>query len=168
MAYQYTMCGLDYVYLQNGFRIRETAYGNGVSIERADSLDRTIAAIVITSHVRLRGQEVRFLRAQMQMSQTELANELGLKRITIARWEGAPNTPIQGTADRALRVIAARLLFTGARCLEVVAGLFAEITDQSRGRLLMHFLPDEQDDEPTLFPEGKRAGDKWKVAEEAA
>jgi putative transcriptional regulator len=32
MAYHYTECGLDNVYLENGFTVHKTAYGRGVSI----------------------------------------------------------------------------------------------------------------------------------------
>ena len=38
-SYHYTMCGLDYVYLTNGYREHVTEYGSGISIERADALD---------------------------------------------------------------------------------------------------------------------------------
>ena len=164
MMHHYTMCGLDYVYLRSGFHIHETDYGTGVSIERADGLDRAIAAVIVTSHARLRGQEVRFLRSLLGCSQTELANELGLKRLTVARWEGAPKTPIQGTADRALRIVVARGLFSDSSSLETVARLYIEITDQRTGPLVMFYLPDEQKEEPLLFPEDKKAGAVWKTA----
>ena len=168
MMHHYTMCGLDYVYLRSGFRIHETDYGTGISIERADGLDRAIAGVIVTSHARLRGQEVRFLRSLLGYSQTELANELGLKRLTVARWEGASKTPIQGTADRALRIIVARDLFQENKCLEIVASLFTEINGQRTDSLVMFYLPDEQTEEPLLFPEEKKTGENWKGAEQAA
>lgn len=171
MMHHYTMCGLDYVYLRSGFRIHETDYGTGVSIERADGLDRAIAAVIVTSHARIRGQEVRFLRSLLGYSQTELANELGLKRLTVARWEGAATTPIQGTADRALRIIVARVLFADSKCVETVASLFTEINGQRTESLVMFYLPDEQDEqteEPSLFPVENKTGGNWKGAEQAA
>ena len=38
MTYHYTMSGLDYVHLLNGYTEHTTDYGRGVSIERADLL----------------------------------------------------------------------------------------------------------------------------------
>ena len=64
--YHYTQCGLDYVYLENGFRLEETPYGAGVSIEDADELHEAIALSIITSPHAIRGQELRFLRAMLE------------------------------------------------------------------------------------------------------
>ena len=167
MTYHYTMCGLDYVYLLDGFRKRPTDYGEGVSIEHADSLDRAIAEAAIASQARLRGQEVRFLRSLMHLSQTELANELGLRRITVGRWESAPNTVIPGPADRALRIVVANKLFD-EETLNFIAGLFSEITDEHPEQLFMHYLPDEQDREPSFFPDKEGDGEIWKLKKKVA
>ena len=105
MTYHYTESGLDYVYLENGYDIHETAYGSGVSFSDADTLDRVIASYTLSSAARLCGQEVRFLRALLDLSQTELAIKMGIKRLTITRWESKPKTPIPGPADRLLRFI---------------------------------------------------------------
>lgn len=167
MTYHYTMCGLDYVYLLDGFREHKTEYGEGVSIERADSLDRAIAAMVIASQSRIRGQEVRFLRSLVHQSQTELANNLGLRRLTVARWEGAPNTVIPGPADRALRIIVARELFD-SEAMGLIAGMFSEIADDRPESLMMYYLPDEQIREPSLFPEKEGEAEKWRPAKRVA
>jgi hypothetical protein len=37
-GYHYTRCGLDYVYLLNGYEVRETAHGRGLAIEDGDDL----------------------------------------------------------------------------------------------------------------------------------
>ena len=104
--YHYTECGLNYIYLENGFRIHETPYGEGVSIDAADQLHEAIALTVISSPRALRGQEVRFLRSLLQVSQSGLGEILGVSRPTIARWESAPDDKISSaTADRMLRVI---------------------------------------------------------------
>ena len=168
MIYHYTMCGLDYVYLRGGVREYDTDYGKGIAIENADELDRVIAAEIITSQSRIRGQEVRFLRALLHFSQTELANELGIKRLTVARWENSRNTPIPGPADRALRVVVARCLYE-VEGLVIVAEVFSEITDnQPDRRLEFYFRPDFDDDEPALFPEETAKGKNWKPKKRAA
>lgn len=103
-ALQYTACGLDYVYLSNGFAVRETRHGKGIAVHDAEALHAAIARAVITSPRPLRGQEVRFLRSLLRLSQDGLARVLRTKRLTVARWEAKPNHAIPGTADAALRL----------------------------------------------------------------
>ena len=103
----YTASGLDYIYLANGFRWSETAYGRAFAIEDAASLHRAIACHVVSVPGRLRGQEVRFLRSHLGLTQAGLAGILGTKRQTVVRWEADPQAPIPGTADRALRLYVA-------------------------------------------------------------
>ncbi|MEQ8815101.1 MAG: hypothetical protein RLO51_20025 [Thalassobaculum sp.] len=168
MTYHYTMCGLDYVHLINGYSAHETEYGEGVSIERADELDRIIAYLVLTSHARLRGQEVRFLRSLLHKSQAEIAAQLGVKRLTVARWEGSPNTPIPGPADRTLRIITVRDIF-GRKAVEVVLDLLAEITDVRTQPLYMRYRQRDDDNEPALFPDAaNKEPDGWKPQQIAA
>jgi len=103
-GYHYTACGLDYVYLQNGYDVHETKHGKGISVRNAGGLHDAIARAIIEHLPRLRGQEVRFLRAQLNLSQAGLAKILQTRRGTVARWEGRPNQAITGTADTALRL----------------------------------------------------------------
>lgn len=102
-GYHYTGCGLDYVYLANGFEIHETEYGRGMSIDDVEGLHDVIARNLITGRQRLRGQEVRFLRSLLDVSQGSLARVLGTTRSAVARWELKRDTPIPPTADRMLR-----------------------------------------------------------------
>jgi DNA-binding transcriptional regulator YiaG len=166
MTYHYTMCGLDYVFLRNGFIHHETDYGPGTSIERADDLDRAIAMMVLSAHARLRGQEVRFLRAMTQLSQAELARVLGVKRLTVARWESAPNTPIPGPADRSLRVVAAQRLFGPEYVPAIVDGMW-EITDEEPQPLFMKFVGRDEQAEPALFPEEHTDDEGWHLSKAA-
>ena len=105
--YHYTGCGLDYVYLLNGFEVKETPYGTGVSIDNADDLHRAVALSIISSRARIRGQEVRFLRGRIDLSQADLGRVLGVTRDAVAKWEAVANKPIPGTADRLLRMFIA-------------------------------------------------------------
>lgn len=102
--YHYTACGLDYVYLRDGFELRETRHGKGIAIHDAGALHETIALVIITRPQPMRGQEVRFLRSLLKLSQEGLARVLRTKRGTVARWEGRPNHAITGAADAALRL----------------------------------------------------------------
>jgi DNA-binding transcriptional regulator YiaG len=103
-GYHYTGCGLDYVYLLDGYEVRETPHGRAVAIQDARGLHEAIARMIISSPAPLRGQEVRFLRAQLKLAQEGLARALRTKRGSVARWEAKPGRPIPGTADSALRM----------------------------------------------------------------
>lgn len=103
--YPYRASGLDWVYLANGFTHHKTPYGPGVSIARADALHEAIALGAVTAPWRLRGQEVRYLRAMLDLSQDGLARALGTTCASVARWESARDHAIPGTADRALRLL---------------------------------------------------------------
>lgn len=102
--YHYTECGLDYVYLVDGFDVVETAYGRAVQVANAGKLDRAIALAVVERQNRLAGQEVRFLRGLLDMTQAELGKTLGKDAQTVARWEKG-QTEIPSTEDIAIRQI---------------------------------------------------------------
>ena len=128
--YHYIDSGLDWVYLANGFKRRDTAYGRGISIDHADDLHEVIARSIIASPQRLRGQEVRFLRSMLDMSQVELAAALGVKRLQVARWEGAREKAMPGPADRALRLFYAGKV-GGDRLGSSLVDLLADIDDHA-------------------------------------
>ncbi len=148
--YHYTACGLDYVYLLNGFKVHETPYGQGVSIQDADGLHEAIALAVISSPHALRGQDVRFLRSLLDISQAGLGDILGTSRATVARWEGAGDEVIPGAADPALRMFYA-LKVVGHEVAVRIIGLLAEI--------------DEREHKQTLFEETEQG---WEERKEAA
>ena len=102
--YHYTESWLDYVWLANGFTRHDTPDGSGVSITAADQLHDVIARAIVTSEGRIGGQDVRFLRSMLGISQAGLGDILGLSRASVARWEGAFDEPISETADRVLRL----------------------------------------------------------------
>ncbi|HEV8389442.1 MAG TPA: helix-turn-helix domain-containing protein [Dongiaceae bacterium] len=102
--YHYTECGLDYVYLLDGFEVIKTAYGPAVQVANASKLDRAIALAAVRQQNRLTGQEVRFLRGLLDMTQAELGNALGKDAQTVARWEKG-KTEIPPTEDIAVRQI---------------------------------------------------------------
>lgn len=126
--YHYTGCGLDYVYLLNGFELHETPYGEGVAIQDADGLHKAIALAVISSPNALRGQDVRFLRSLLDISQAGLGDILGASRATVARWEGGADQAIPGGSDRTLRMFYA-LKVSGHEVAERIVDLLAEIDE---------------------------------------
>lgn len=102
--YHYTLCGLDNIYLNNGYTFKDTPYGETVSIQDIKGLHKAIGLSIIESPNSLTAQEIKFLRKEMDWSQKSLAEMLDVKEITVRKWESDSNT-ISGTADRLLRVL---------------------------------------------------------------
>ncbi len=100
----YTACGLDNVYLENGFTIRKTPYGEGVSIHDLEGLHKAIAYNLCTEKRSLEGKEIRFLRKELEFSQIELAEKLDVSEATIRGWENN-RTEIKHTADILIRAL---------------------------------------------------------------
>lgn len=102
--YVYKISGLDDVVLLNGFKHVETEYGEGVAIENVDNLHLAIALHVISTKKALSPREFRFLRREMNMTQNELADDLGVDGQTIARYEKGESR-ISGPVDRLIRFL---------------------------------------------------------------
>ncbi len=101
-GYHYTESGLTNVWLANGYTIRKTKYGEGVSIQDSEGLHRALAR-ALSNKPRLTGTEVRFLRKEMGLSQRGLGELLGVTDQAVALWERKGRLP--KTADRLLRLI---------------------------------------------------------------
>ena len=87
--YHYRECGLDNIWLENGYEIHETAYGKGVSFDRAEALDAAIAKALTEKSAPLTGKEFRFLRIMLDMSQKTVGELMGKEAQTVALWEKA-------------------------------------------------------------------------------
>lgn len=103
MAYHYKESGLDNVYLENGFTVHETPYGEGISIQNTEGLHRLIGEWLVSLPKRLTGAELRFLRLEMELTQRGLAEILGADEQAVRRWEKYRTKPINGSADHLLR-----------------------------------------------------------------
>ncbi len=102
--YHYRECGLDNIYLLNGFRYSETPYGRAVHIEDIDGLHRAIGECLVFEKKTLTGKEVRFLRHELGLSQTVLGAMLGKSGQSVARWEKC-ECGVDGAAERLLRLV---------------------------------------------------------------
>lgn len=92
--FQYVMCGLDNVYLVNGYQLEETEDGPVVSIQDIDGLHRAIATDLAGKHGRLTSRELRFLRSMLRLSQQKLGEHTGVQRVTVTRWENGEAIPL--------------------------------------------------------------------------
>lgn len=77
-GYHYIECGLPNVWLLNGYEKSQTPYGDGVAIHDVDGLHRCIAGVLCDKPDRLTGAEFRFLRRELDFSQTMIGELLGL------------------------------------------------------------------------------------------
>ncbi len=90
----YTACGLDNVWLANGFTIKETKYGTGVSIEDVDGLHRLLASNLVEKEGLLTGKEFRFLRVDLGLTQQGLGKLLGdVSENAVSLWERKDTVP---------------------------------------------------------------------------
>ena len=83
--YHYDLCGLDYIYLANGYAESDSAYGPVVSF--AAGLDDAIADEIVRGKPRLTGPEFRHVRTLLDLSQRNLASMMEISEQTVARWE---------------------------------------------------------------------------------
>jgi DNA-binding transcriptional regulator YiaG len=101
--YAYTVCGLDNIFLLNGYKISIHDGEESVSVVDVDGLHRAIGRHLVMHRKGLSPKEVRFLRKTMDLTQAELAAKLGNDAQSVARWEkGTCEMP--GTAEKLLRV----------------------------------------------------------------
>ena len=104
-TYHYTECGLQNVYLRNGFKFAETPRGEGVKIHDIDGLQKAIGSDIIRSNRRLSGPQFRFLRTEIGLAQAHLATLLDVEVQSVARWEKGQTKPIPGPADKVIRFL---------------------------------------------------------------
>jgi DNA-binding transcriptional regulator YiaG len=95
---------LPNVFLKNGYEVVETPYGQGVTIHDLDGLHLALGAAIVESTEPLDGSEFRFLRTELDLSQSGLADVLGCDEQTVARWEKGKSKQVQAQAERLLRL----------------------------------------------------------------
>lgn len=103
-THHYRECGLNHIYLLNGFAYRETRHGRAVSIQDMDGLHRAIGAHLAKEKRALTGAELKFFRIELGLSQSMLGMLLGKSGQTVARWEKGQSR-IDATADRVVRLL---------------------------------------------------------------
>lgn len=147
LRYQYTECGLDNIYLMNGFKFRNTPRGKAVSINDVDGLHKAIGLYLVTNKKDLSGVEVRFLRDEMLMSQYTLGKLLGVSDQAVRRWEGG-KVEIPKPSEFLLR-----LLYREHVCDKSgkISATLKEIAD----------LENQMSDQPILFKDTAKG---WKSA----
>jgi DNA-binding transcriptional regulator YiaG len=141
--YHYIECGLDNVWLVNGFHIEKIDGEEFVSFEDADELHQAIGRSLAEKPA-LTGAEVRFLRKELGMSQRILADVLGTTEQTVSLWERGSKVP-DGEA-RLLKTIYLERVDGNVKVLELIERLI-EL--------------DKKEGEKMIFQD---TADGWKIA----
>lgn len=116
---QYTACGLDNVWLANGFKVKTTRHGNAVAINDVDGLHQLIAQTLIDKPGRLTGKEFRFLRTQLGLSQEALGALLDFSENAVSLWERKDTVP--AACDQWLRMSMLAKLEGNAKLADAIA-----------------------------------------------
>lgn len=150
--YHYLESGLDNVWLMDGFQFDQGPFGKTVAIHDIEGLHQAIARALIGKRQRLTGKEFRFLRTELLLSQSALANALGVRELTVGRWEkGQSEIPVATEA--------------------AVRQMYAEsVGEHPRMRELLSRIADLEDklDQPILLQKPGRPSSKWQVVLNAA
>lgn len=102
--YHYTDGGLRNVWLANGYEIKKTPFGEGVTFHNLDGLTESICIALTNKAGVLTGSEFRYIRsAGMLLSQPALGKLMGIDGQSVARWEKTNKVP--RWADKLVRLL---------------------------------------------------------------
>lgn len=91
--HHYVDSGLKNIWLKDGYTIYETEYGEGVSIHDLEGLHKIIGLNIVHKTPALKGDDVRFLRKEMDLTQNTLASILRVSEDTIRNYENRTQIP---------------------------------------------------------------------------
>jgi DNA-binding transcriptional regulator YiaG len=103
IEYRYTECGLDNVVIEGVSFVQDDKGETVVRIPNINGLHRAIAVAIVKRGMMMSGREMRFLRAEMGMTQAELAEMIHREPLTISRWERG-ETEIDANAETLVRL----------------------------------------------------------------
>lgn len=103
IEYRYTECGLDNVVVEGVSFVQDDKGETVVRIPNINGLHRAIAVAIVRRGMMMSGREMRFLRAEMGMTQAELADMIHREPLTISRWERG-ETEIDANAETLIRL----------------------------------------------------------------
>ena len=136
--YHYRECGLDDVYLVNGFTRFKTARGTSIAIENIDMLHKAIGTYLCDQARELSGKEIKFLRRELMLSQERLAHLVGVKEQTVHRWEAEKNRMPRST-EALLRRLYLEQVKSDSDSLRDLLKRIADLEDEIHHRQEMIF-----------------------------
>jgi DNA-binding transcriptional regulator YiaG len=100
----YKGCGLEGIYLSNGYEVEEIDGQKYTIIKDREELHSVIALNLVEHRKTLSPAELRFIRIAMDETQASLGEALGVSSQTVARWEKGESS-FDGPADRMIRIM---------------------------------------------------------------
>ena len=107
--YRYTESGLDNVIIEGVSFVSDDKGIAVVKIPNVNGLHHAIAHGIVARHAMMNGREMRFLRSEMGMTQSELGSMIHREPLTISRWERG-ESEIDANAETLIRLHAIKLL----------------------------------------------------------
>jgi transcriptional regulator with XRE-family HTH domain len=101
--YRYVECGLENVVISGASFVEDDNGDTVIRIPNVLGLHRAIATGIITRKAMMNGREMRFLRSEMGMTQSELAEMIHREPLTVSRWERSENE-IDANAETLIRL----------------------------------------------------------------
>lgn len=100
----YKLCGLDNVYLADGYTVHDIDGEPAWSFEDIDGMHKAIGLGLVKLERPLLGREFRYLRKELDLNQVRVAQHMDVDDQTVGRWEKRQSR-IPGSADKLLRMI---------------------------------------------------------------
>ncbi len=107
-TYHYTFSGLNNVYLENVLIYQCECGEKAPSIPMIPEIHKEIGFAIIKKYGPLNGDEIKFLRKNLQLKATEFVKYIGIDKATYSRWENKTQMPSRSN-DRFIRILNASL-----------------------------------------------------------
>ncbi|MEO0248492.1 MAG: type II TA system antitoxin MqsA family protein [candidate division WOR-3 bacterium] len=103
--YRYEESGLSHVVLKNIEIYHCPKCGQTMPrIKQIKKLHKAITEQLVGKQARLAGEELRFLRKEMQLKAIDLARLMGVHKVTVSKWETG-QYPVPAAVDRVIRLL---------------------------------------------------------------
>ncbi|AEG50759.1 helix-turn-helix domain protein [Sphingobium chlorophenolicum L-1] len=149
----YEGCGLENIWLVDGFSIIHRNGEELTQVEDVEGLHKAISLHLVRFRKALTGREIKFIRRTIDLTQGELAHQLGTSVQTVARWE-KDKVNIPGPEDRLFRITTLLALSEPANFAKLIMEMPKNLDDL-----------DEAPDRPVSFTHLSAADRGWVEAE---
>jgi putative transcriptional regulator len=112
----YTGCGLDNIYLMNGWSVDETG---ALHIQNMRDLHKVIGQSLVFLNRKLKGKEIRYVRHYLDLSQKSFGERIGVDYQSVLRWETGKGK-ITKPVDRFLKALFHEYLNENARVVDII------------------------------------------------
>jgi DNA-binding transcriptional regulator YiaG len=107
--YRYTECGLDNVVIAGLEPVKDGAGQESIEIPNINMLHKAIAESIVRHENSISGKELRFLRTELGMTQTQLGQMVHRDAQSIGRWERG-EVAIDAAAEALIRAHSVQVL----------------------------------------------------------